>query len=1546
MAAEKRTSLLDRWKKSDRKKSLSTTISKAPKDISIPLSSAQQRLWFLQQLYPANTFYNVSTGLAFTGKLKKEFLKESLASLFKNHDILRSSYPLKDGSPIIHIEVGLEIDLKEIDFSSLPDNEAKSETNRYIVEQASTCFDLSTSPLIKASLIKISKSEYLLFLTMHHIIVDLWSIGIIKEQLAKNYNLLNQGGQLTSERPEIQYSDYAHWQGTRLTDKFQLTYWKEKLSGELPILDLQSDFKHPVVPSFKGRHHTRQFTAEFSGRILSLAKTLEVTPFVLLLSAYYVLLSRHSGQNDILIGTPISSRSEKSLEALIGFFVDTVVLRSQLGPGQPFSEFVKQVQTNVLEAFSNKDVPFDQLVKELKWDRSLSTNPLFQVMFVFYQEPGKVSFGEELHVEDQIDFNSEVSKFNLTLLVSEKNGNLTITFEYATDLFEEPTIMRFHEHLKLILEAVIDDHQCRINDISILTGHEREFFLQSAPISNGPFSVYRGIHEIIEIYAKETYNAKAVIYDKDSLTYGELSKKATSIVPSILEKTKGENEIVGLGVDRSLDMIIGLLAILKAGCAYLPIDPEYPAQRIDFMLDDSKVKLMLTSKKLKQSFENFNGTLLSIDDQYSERDSSTITFPEPAQDNLAYVIYTSGSTGNPKGVPISHKNIINSTEGRLTFYRNNPSVFLLMSSFAFDSSKAGIFWTLCTGGTLLISKKHAEQDIEGLAKTIKSHEVSHTLMLPSLYNLLLQYADGLSLQSLSTIIVAGEACFPDLAKRHFEILPKADLYNEYGPTEATVWCIAHKIIKENSYENIPIGRPVANARVYLLDEKHNLVPYGAVGEICIGGPGLSVGYLNRNDLTEKAYFESTLGKFSGQKLYKTGDRGRYNRDGDIEFLGRVDHQVKIRGYRIELGEIENAILKNDSVQDVVVLVEESLTVNRLVAFVIPIKEFDSQGIKTNLKSVFPDYMVPAVVAQCREFPTLPNGKVDRDALLNAERRSLGDTAQLALPENEVQLKLKEIWQQVLNVGQVGINDNFFELGGDSISSIQIIAKARKQGIALKANQLFDHQTIAELSLFTRMGNESTFFEKQVSGEVQMTPIQHWFFDMHKAAPHYWNHIMRVSGIEKVDYAHLKEVVEKLVSYHDALCLSFTRKQGRWKAYISRSVNPRVFQYFDLSSEKELSMQDDRVAKILLAEQENCDLAKGNLFRMLYFECGGLRENKAFFVAHHLVVDKVSWNAIFSDFSIALNQKRPLENNIFKQKTVSVKKWGEHLAELAKSFKIREELPFWESQVDDLKTTSNILNSNDTFFREDSIKVYQSFEDEEVTDRLMNKANKAYHTKIEDLLITALLSTVCELTEQNQLCLGLERHGRDSDITQLDASNTVGWFTSFFPVTLKHDVDTLSERIKSVKEQLRAIPNKGIGYGLLKYLSDVPDIKKILNQSPQIIFNYLGVRHNTFEQLGTTFDFQLEGSRSSLSERTYGLEINAFISDKKLCMNWVYSADVYEESILTELVNGFSTKLKELIDHCSNVEKGSYTPSDFPEAELSQDDLDSLMNRFQ
>lgn len=914
--SKKKTSLLSRWK-NKKGKQVFSEFKPVSEGASISLSREQKRLWFLQQLVPNNSFYNYPELYRLTGPLDVKAFEQSIRYIEKKHDILHSNFVIKNNVPIVQANTKGRSDFYYYDFSNEKREIADQKASKIIYNNSRYVFNLSNEILLKSTVIKISEDNFLFLIVMHHIITDKWSMRVFRDELTTCYRELVKGNTPKLEKSKIQYASYAQWQENSTINEQHLEYWKKKLSGEIPELNLPTDFSKKMQPRYAGTFHKQVYDDQVATGFSELCKKLEATPYVLMLSIYYLLLQKYSNQEDIFIGTPITKRDHVALEKLIGFFNDTLVLRTKVTKTLNFSEFVQKVKQTTLEAFSNKEISFDTLVKELKPSRSLNINPFFRVMFLYHQVPETPKLGDDIQIEYE-PYDAGVSKFDLTLYISDDKGDLTSLMEYNTDLFEAATIARMHDHFKILLQNCIQNPEALLSEIAMEVPEEIDFYSAVPKASYTIPEGQTGIHNLIEEQALKHPDRIALQYKDQAITYAVLNDKANQVAKTLLKNGLAPNDMVGLCIERSHKVIIGLLGILKAGGAYLPLDPSYPADRISYILENTNAKAILTEDHLLTSLDKTTIQKYAIDSiiNHSVIDE-IIVLPKVKSADIAYVIYTSGSTGNPKGVPITHKNIINSTLSRTNFYDQNPSAFLLMSSISFDSSKVGVFWSLCSGGTLVISEKHLEQDIDKMTNIIKQHKVSHTLMLPSLYSNLLEYGDVNRLESLHTVIVAGESCSTALVKQHFKVLPHINLYNEYGPTEATVWCIAQKVrVTDAELRSVPIGIPTANAAIYILNDELEKVPFGATGELYIGGIGLTTGYINH---IEGAFVKNPFSNTS-KKLYKTGDLARFRGDQTIEFLGRKDKQVKIRGYRIELDEIEQVIQSNKSITQAAVTI--------------------------------------------------------------------------------------------------------------------------------------------------------------------------------------------------------------------------------------------------------------------------------------------------------------------------------------------------------------------------------------------------------------------------------------------------------------------------------------------------------------------------------------------------------------------------------------------------------------------------------------------------
>lgn len=874
-----------------------------------PLSFAQERLWFLNQLHPESSAYNMHEALRLRGPLDIEALQRAVNGVVQRHESLRTTFRAVNGQVRQAVTAHLSLTIITHDVSAQAN--AEQAARALALAEAQGRFDLAIGPLVRLAVVRVNVEEQLLLLTLHHIISDEWSNGVFWRELAALYS-----GRALPELP-IQYADFAVWQRTWLageTQQKQLAFWKDTLAGDLPLLQLPTDRPRPAVQSYRGAFVTRTLSLELLRGVQSLAQQSNATPFMVLLAAFYALLHRYTGQTDLIVGTPIANRNRPEVQNLIGFFLNTLALRVPVVGEVTFAGLLAQVRQAALEAFANPDVPFEKLVEALQPTRDLSYHPLFQVMFVYQQHTGAPFTLPGVSVEP-LFIDGGVSKFDVTLFAVETEHGLEVGVEYASDLFDAPSIERLVSHFETLLRGAVAQPRQPVAQLPLLPAAEREQLLVQWNHTQLDYPRDTVIHTLIEQNAQKTPDAPALLFQDQTLTYRQLNERANQLAHHLQTLGVRANTPVALCVERSIEMFVGMVGILKAGGAYVPLDPSYPAERLAFVLEDTQAPVVLTQTHLRANLPPMRATVLCLDADTAQFSNSPITNLVTAitSDALAYIIYTSGSTGRPKGVPITHRQLVHSTVARFHYYAKRAERYLLLSSFAFDSSVAGIFWALAQGGALCLPAQDEEKDVQQLIQHITRWQVTHTLCLPSLYALLLEFARPGQLGSLQCVIVAGEACQPALVQEHYTRVPHASLYNEYGPTEGTVWATAYRLTPTEKH-NAPIGRPIPNMQAYVLDAHQQFAPIGVPGELYIGGEGLSNGYWKRPDLTAEKFV-----RVENERLYRTGDLVRWRADGNLEFLGRVDQQVKVRGYRIELEEIEMALKAHPAVRETVVV---------------------------------------------------------------------------------------------------------------------------------------------------------------------------------------------------------------------------------------------------------------------------------------------------------------------------------------------------------------------------------------------------------------------------------------------------------------------------------------------------------------------------------------------------------------------------------------------------------------------------------------------------
>ncbi|MGU9813109.1 non-ribosomal peptide synthase/polyketide synthase [Pseudomonas sp. LF052] len=1486
------------------------------------LSYAQQRMWFLWQLDPASGAYNLPGAVRLKGALSLRALEQAFASLLARHETLRTVFQRQADERLTQVSIEPSLVVEHLDFSAMAAVEQEQAVNDAATRQSLLPFDLEHGPLLRVQLLKLDTQEHVLLLTLHHIVSDGWSMNVLIDEFIRCYDAheRNEAPQLPAL--PIQYSDYALWQRRWLEageQARQLEYWQARLGDEHPVLELPTDHPRPAMPSYQGTRHNFAIDPGLAAQLRACAQKHNVTLFMLLLGAFNVLLHRYTGQADIRVGVPIANRNRTEVEGLIGFFVNTQVLRTELTGQTRVGELLQGIKEHALGAQAHQELPFERLVEALKVERSLSHTPLFQVMYNHQPVVADIASvntasGLELSL---VEWQGRTTQFDLTLDTYEKSGTLHAALTYANDLFEAPSIARMAQHWISLLQAMVADGEQRVGELPMLADDEQHVLVHAWNQTGEAYPTERGIHQLIEDQVQRTRDAPALVFGATTLTYAQLNARANQLAHALREQGVGPDVLVGLCVERSVEMVVGLLAILKAGGAYVPLDPEYPQERLTYMIEDSGITLLLSQQSLLAALPLERIQVIALDQSASwlERYSSASPDSGVHALNLAYVIYTSGSTGKPKGAGNSHRALVNRLCWMQQAYELTASDAVLQKTpLSFDVSVWEFFWPLMTGARLVVAAPGEHREPARLIETIDRHAITTLHFVPSMLQAFIHEPGVQGCASLKRIVCSGEALPLDAQRQVFAKLPAAGLFNLYGPTEAAI-DVTHWTCIDEGGDSVPIGRPIANLATYVLDAQLNPVPAGVSGELYLGGIGLARSYHRRPALTAERFVPSPF--VNGERLYRTGDRVRQRTDGVIEYLGRLDHQVKLRGLRIELGEIETRLLQHPSVREAVVLVQGG---KQLVAYLVLDSE-EPADLKAWLLSSLPEYMVPTHFIVLTQLPVTANGKLDRKALPLPEAAS--QQAFIA-PSSDLQKALAAIWSDVLGVPHVGVDDNFFELGGDSIISIQVVSRARQAGIRLSPRDVFQYQSVRSLALVASFEHAVVIDQGPVAGEVILTPVQQAFFSQAIAARHHWNQSLLLTPRETLEPAPLDAALTQLINHHDALRLRFTRQAEGWQQAHAAPAAESVLWQSSVDTEAELAALCDEA-------QRSLNLEQGPMLRAALVTLADGAQ-RLLLVVHHLVVDGVSWRVLLEDLQQAYRQAG------LPAKTSSYQQWAQQLQ--AHAHTLDEQLPFWLAQSGDAELPCDNPQGG---LHNRLGATLETRLDAEHTRQLLQDAPAAYRTQVNDLLLTALARVISRWSGQAAALIQLEGHGREDLFDSLDLSRTVGWFTSLFPVRLQA-AGTLSDAIKSIKEQLRAVPQKGVGYGLLRYLGK-PQSREALADlaAPRITFNYLGQFDRQFNE-SALFVPASEGSGQAQDPEAplaNWLTVEGQVYGGELSLQWGFSREMFNAATIQRLADDYATELKALIEHCCATPAGQVTPSDFPLARITQQQLDAL-----
>ncbi len=1031
-----------------------------------PLSFSQEQLWFLNRLAPGSPVYNVVDAIRFEGAYNAGAMKRTLDELVRRHEVLRTTFSYGDGQPLQTVLPSVAIAFKEIDLTTYSGEEREREWKRVIREEGRKPFDLSEVPLFRAAIIHLSGLEHKLLITIHHIIADEWSMEVMHDEITQLYQAFSLGRSSPLSELPIQYADFAVWQRDWLKgDAYQRqeSYWKKELAGAATVLELPPDKPRPALQTFNGAIESFKLPKDLSEQLKALSREQQATLFMLLEAGFATLLHRYTGQEDILVGTPISGRTRSETEHLIGYFLNTVVLRSQFSDRMNFHTLLQQTRERAVGAYAHPDLPFDRLVADLAPERDPSRTPVFQVMFVLHNPDG---VSEVSQASGNRDLSTGTAKFDLTLVLSETADGLEGMFEYNTDLFAPATIRRMCGHYQRLLQAITDDPEQSISKLTMLTSPERNQLLVDWNQTAADYPCMdRPLHELFAEHAAQTPDQVALVFQEKRLTYGELNRRANQLAHHLQTMGIGPETLVGLYMERSLEMIVGLLGILKAGGAYVPMDPAYPKERIGYILEDSKAPIVITQKSVVNELPNFTGKPVCLDSDWAQIATQPEVNPVSGvkSENLAYVLFTSGSTGRPKGVALEHRCVASFVQwGKQVFSARELEGVLFSTSICFDLSVFEMFVTLSAGGKVIIAP-----DVLHLPGLPAKNEITLINTVPSAISELLR-VNGVP-DSVKTINLAGEPLSDSLAAEIYGATKVERVYNLYGPTETTTYSTYTLVPRGRP---VTVGKPIANTQVYIVDSNRKPVPIGVPGEMFIAGAGVARGYYGRPDLTSERFVPDPFSGKQGARMYRTGDVCNWLPDGEIRYVGRADHQVKLRGFRIELGEIESAMEKHPAVRKAFAMVREDKPgLKRLVAYYETKKgstPAEPNELRDDLKKTVPEYMVPTNFVALERLPLTPNGKIDRKALSVPDAQAAEAAADSVAPRDAIEQMLCQIWAKVLNVKRVGLNDNFFDLGGHSLLAVRIVADVEKLfGTRLPLATLLQAPTVAQLAEILR-----------------------------------------------------------------------------------------------------------------------------------------------------------------------------------------------------------------------------------------------------------------------------------------------------------------------------------------------------------------------------------------------------------------------------------------------------------------------------------------------
>lgn len=1543
------------------------SISALPEQAHYPLSRAQQRMYVLAGLAPKSTAYNVNAIVEIDELPDLAATEVMFNQLIARHDSLRTGFKMDGETPVQVVAPHASITLSHQKLQGDSNDNSSNAVQRWASEFIQP-FDLAAPPLMRLGFASnADNTRHYLILDMHHIITDGTSMGVL---IAEYLQLV--AGQPLSQLP-LQYRDFAHWHNQQmdsLEQKHQ-AYWLDRFSEEVPEAQLPLDYPRPALQQFSGHKVQSLLSHELLSRCKAFAASEGVSLFMLMSGVFRVLMAKYQVANDLVLGTPVAGRNRREWQSMIGMFVNTVALRFKLDQTQSFSTMLSELKQQTLTDFAHQDYPFELLPEQLNIPRNTAKNPLFDIYFVLQNE----DMGLDGDGVKMLPVDTGIARFDLTVICRELKNQaaehgMTIDWEYATSLFDANTIERMAVHFEQVLEQLLEqlshESQAAISTVSCLTAPEYEQIITGFNQTTTDYQAEVPLQVLFEQQAAKHGDKTAVQFVtqgdqiQQQLTYSQLNCRANQLADALSQSGVAPTDVVVLYLPRNIDTVVAMLAVLKAGATYVPLDAANPVDRNQGIIADSQAVLLLTDDSmpaLDLTLLPGNISRLSLNKvEFEQFDSEN----RPAQNDgnsLIYLMYTSGTTGKPKGAKIRHKSVNRVVRNTNYIALDENDTCLLVSSFAFDGCVLDIYGALLNGGKLLIVSKDDTLNPKTLGQVITSQAVTSFFMTTSLFNIMVDNAVD-ALKGVKYAMFGGEAASTDHVIRACKAIGPGKLVNGYGPTESTVFAACFKINSSELPASLPIGPAIANTRIYILDEWMKPVPTGVAGEIYLGGDGIADGYLNREELTAERFLPSPF--VSGDTLYRTGDLGRFDHEGCISYMGRIDFQVKIRGFRIEPDEVKSAILQQPGILDCIVTADPDQTGTRqLLSWIVPEddKSFDQQLMLEQLNQQLPDYMIPRAFTVIQTLPLTNNGKLDKSQL---PAPVLNNEQQVAA-RNDIEQTMLDVWQDILQNSEIGITDNFFAIGGDSIKGIQVVARLQEHGITIDTATLFQHQNIETLAKHTSTNDDaSSVSQEACTGELTLNPIQHWFMDSVKQqalTPDAFNHFNQAMWIaldSPISEEKLSNALQRLTDHHDMLRVAFSLDS-------SKKTPPALFgieghQAFSIDSceVEETALTHPAVQQFAQTLQQHI-----NIEQAIHISAGLLSTNDGsqdaqapqvlILAIHHLVVDVISWSVLLNDLMMLIDSAEDSNKIILPAKTISQQDWNAQLAIHADSEKVQANKDYWLAMAGENWTFPAL---NKPAGKVAGAQIISKSLDKSVTKQLLNDANNAFTTEPQHLLVSALTIATDQWAGAGKRLINLENHGRDPLPDTQEPGRTVGWFTSTSPFILENpnqnsENHAVGELIKEVKERLRRVPGAGRDYGLLRWLStqtSEADKQQLDKLQPHIGFNYLG-KISGMDEDGNQQVQPLDRSLTTSAEfeQTLPLDLVLFVKDEQLTLELMYDSQRINSQQADALLDEYNQALQLVTGFCTGQQHSEKTATDFTVTELEQDEFDDILD---